>query len=310
MSDASPSAAHLARAAAIRERLGAAYPASSHWVETEAGWVHHLDEGARDSTLGPVLCVHGNPTWSWYFRKVVAGLSERRRVLAVDHLGCGLSEKPQDWPYRLEGHVDNLERLVLERDLTDLTLWLHDWGGAIGMGLAVRHPERVGRVVLGNTAAFHLPRIPKRIAICRWPVFGALALRGFGAFSRAAVSQAVERPMSAADKRAMLAPYGSWHDRIAQLRFVQDIPLTPDHPTWDTLAAIDAGLGQLADKPMAIHWGMKDWCFTEHFLDGWLDRFPKAAVTRHADAGHYLLEDAGGEVVPAVAGWLDEVEGA
>lgn len=303
-----PPAPVLASAARTRDQLDASYPFASHWQRQPEGWMHYVDEGPADGPHGPLLCVHGNPTWSYYFRRVVSGLSDRRRVLAVDHLGCGLSEKPQDWSYQLEGHVDNLERLVLELDLKDITLVLHDWGGAIGMGLAVRQPDRIGRIILGNTSAFHIPRIPLRIAVCRWPLFGPLALRGFAAFSRAAVHMAVERKLEPAHARGLLAPYGSWHDRIAQLRFVQDIPMKPSHPTWDTLAGIEAGLTLLKDKPMSIHWGMRDWCFTPHFLEGWIERFPGAEVHRHADSGHYLLEDAHAELLPSYTEFLDRVE--
>ena len=264
------------------------YPFAQHGFQTGSGWMNYVDEGAGGA---PILCVHGNPTWSFYFRKVVQEFKSSHRVIAVDHLGCGLSEKPQDWRYDLEGHVDNLEALVLELDLTNITLCLHDWGGAIGMGLSVRQPERIERTMLHNTAAFLSPDLPLRIAASRLPVLGPLLLRGLGAFSRAAVTQAVERPLAPAVKCGLLAPYGNWHDRIAQWMFVKDIPMTPAHPTYATLAAIDAGLAQLQDKPMAIAWGMRDWCFTPAYIERWLERFPAAELLKIEDAGHYLLED-------------------
>ena len=118
--------------------------------------------------------------------------------VALDHLGCGLSDKPQDWPYRLLGHIDNVRGLVQELDLRGLTLGLHDWGGAIGMGLAAREPERVARFVIFNTAAFRSRRIPLRIAICRLPGLGALAVRGLNGFLRASMSMATEKGLSPA----------------------------------------------------------------------------------------------------------------
>jgi haloalkane dehalogenase len=281
------------------------YPFAHHGFETPAGWLHYLDEGAGEA---PLLCVHGNPTWSFYFRRVVLEFKPTHRVIAVDHLGCGLSDKPQDWRYDLEGHIDNLEALVLALDLTNITLVLHDWGGAIGMGLAVRQPERIGRILLHNTAAFPSPDLPLRIAASRWPVVGPLLLRGLGAFSRAAITQAVERPLAPAVKRGLLAPYGTWHDRIAQWKFVKDIPMSPAHPTFATLASVDAGLAQLADKPMAIAWGKRDWCFTPKYIPRWLERFPAAQLLEVEDAGHYLLEDDPEATLRFFREFLDTVE--
>lgn len=308
-SSAQPPAAVRESAARTRAKLGDAYPFESRWFRAPGGWLHYVDEGPTSpggSAAAPLLCVHGNPTWSFYFRSVVRGFRDTHRVLAVDHVGCGLSEKPQDWSYQLAGHVDNLEALVLELDLTNITLVLHDWGGAIGMGVATRHPERIGRILLGNTAAFFADRLPKRIAASRLPVLGPLLLRGFGAFSQAAVRMAVARPLDPVAKRGLLAPYRSWHDRIAQWRFVKDIPMQPGHPSWDELARIDAGLAALRDKPLGIAWGMQDWCFTPAYIDDWLERFPGAEVTRIDAASHYLLEDAPLETLAVYRRFLEE----
>ena len=116
------------------------YPFEQNFFKTRAGALHFLDEGPRDAA--PILCVHGNPTWSFYYRRLVREFRENSRVIAPDHIGCGLSEKPQNWSYRLADHVANLEELVLGLDLRRITLVVHDWGGAIGCGVAVRNPER------------------------------------------------------------------------------------------------------------------------------------------------------------------------
>ena len=278
------------------------YPFEHRFLETPVGALHYLDEGPVDGA--PLLCVHGNPTWSFYYRRVAAQLADERRVVAPDHLGCGLSDKPQHWSYRLADHVDNLERLVLELDLEDITLVAHDWGGAIGCGLAARHPERFTRLFLMNTAAFPAPRIPLRIAVCRTPWFGELAVRGLNAFARAALSMAIEdtERMTSEVRRGYLAPYDSWAARIATHRFVRDIPMGPEHPSYGVLEAIDAGLARLRHLPVRIAWGERDWCFTPMFRRMWLERFPQAEVLALEDAGHYVLEDAHERVLP----WLSE----
>src|SRR5262249_51983282 len=155
------------------------------------------------------------------------------------------------YPYRLARHVENLEQLALHLDLQRITLVVHDWGGPIGLGFAARHPERIARLVILNTAAFPGPA-PLRIRICRTPLFGALAVRGFNAFAGLATSLAVERPLPPLARRGYLAPYHDWASRIATLRFVEDIPLDPRHPSWPALQEVEAGLTRLAGKPACL----------------------------------------------------------
>jgi haloalkane dehalogenase len=272
------------------------YPFRTARLGVPGGAISYVDEGAGP----PVVMVHGNPTWSIYFRHLIAALRGSHRVIVPDHMGCGLSDKPQTYPYRLSNHIENLTLLLRHLDLGPVDLVVHDWGGAIGMGWATRYPELVRRIVVLNTAAFLSPRLPLRIAVCRIPVFGDLALRGLNAFARAATSMAVAQPMGVELRRAYLLPYNSWANRIAQLRFVQDIPLRPAHPTWPVVDGIDRELATLRGKPMQILWGGKDWCFDDHFLAGWLGRFPAAQAFRFDHAGHYVLEDAHEEIAPRV----------
>ena len=252
--------------------------------------MHYIDEGEGDV----LLMVHGNPTWSFAWRNLVKEFSKTHRVIAVDHIGCGFSDKPQDFDYVLENHVDNLEGLIKQLDLSNITLVAHDWGGAIGMGAAGRNPDRFSRFVLMNTAAFRSKRIPLRIAVCRIPVFGSIAIRGFNAFAAAAQTMAVEnrRRMTKAIRNGYLAPYNNWANRIATHQFVLDIPLRESHPSFGELTKIEQGLEQFNDNPVLFVWGEKDWCFTTAFLDEFEQRFPNAETLRIPDAGHYVFEDA------------------
>ena len=232
-------------------------------------------------------------------------MSDRYRVIAPDHIGCGLSDKPADYPYTLKTHIDNVERLIDHLGLTDVTLGVHDWGGAIGMGWAVRHVEQVRRLVVCNTAAFFGP-VPFRIRICRWPVLGDLAVRGLNGFLRASFVMATAKPggLSPAVKRGFLLPYNSWANRIAIKRFVDDIPLRKGHRSHAVLTAIESSLSQLTGKPMIIFWGGKDFCFHDTFLAGWRKRFPDATVHRFADASHYCIEDAHERILPLLRDFL------
>lgn len=269
----------------------------SAFLQLPAGRLHFVDEGPREGET--VLCLHGNPTWSFFYRGLVETLRERWRVVAPDHLGCGRSDKPLDWSYRLADHVANLEQLVEALELSEITLVLHDWGGAIGMGFARRHPELVRRLVILNTAAFASPRMPWRIRACRTPIVGPYLVRRWNAFAGMATHMAVEKKLAPQVRAQFLAPYDTPAHRIAIQRFVEDIPMSPSHPSWSELDATARGLAQFADRPALIVWGEKDWCFTPRFREEWMRRFPAAEVHRLERAGHWLLEDEP-ELVPAL----------
>lgn len=278
----------------------AEYPFQPRLLDIDGHRLAYLDEGG-----GPVVVmIHGNPSWSYLYRNLVSGLRDRFRCIVPDHLGCGFSDKPQAYPYRLANHIDNLERLLDHLGVTRCTLVVHDWGGAIGMGWAGRYPERVAGVVVLNTAAFRSQRLPLRIAFCRWPLLGPLLVRGLNGFARAATVMAVTRPMRPEIARGFLAPYDSWRNRVAVLRFVQDIPMAEKHPSWSTLTAVEEGLGRLHRCPMLICWGGRDFCFNDHFYQEWQRRFPQAEAHYFATANHYVLEDALAEIQPLITHFL------
>ncbi len=282
-------------------------PFTPHFFDRDGLKMHTVDEGQGD----PVVCVHGNPTWSYAFRHLIEDLRRDHRVLAPDHIGCGLSDKPGDdrYTYTAASRVADLEALLEDRGVRDdVTLIVHDWGGMIGLAWAVRHPERVRRIVLLNTGAFRLPstkRLPFALWLTRSPL-GALLVRGGNAFARGTARIATKRAPLAAEVRAQyLAPYDSWANRIATLRFVQDIPLSPGDRAWPILEEVEAGLTTLADRPIWIGWGDRDIVFDHHFLAEWERRFPEAEVHRFADAGHFVFEDARDEIVAGVRAFLE-----
>jgi haloalkane dehalogenase len=165
-------------------------------------------------------------------------------------------------------------------------------------------PERFSRIVLFNTGAFPPPFIPWRIGICKTPLFGDIALRGLNGFARLALKMAVEKPLPREVKAGLIAPYDSWAHRIATLRFVQDIALSPRHPTWQVLERIEAGLPSLANRPIQLIWGMKDWCFRPECLERFLKHWPNAEAHRLEDAGHYVVEDAKEQILPLMREFL------
>jgi len=287
------------------------YPFTGRTLKLDGLSYHYLDEGAGE----PVVMVHGNPSWSFYYRNLVLALRDRYRCIVPDHIGCGLSDKPGDdrYDYTLSRRVDDLERLIDSLDLQGkITLVLHDWGGMIGMAYATRHPERIARLVLLNTAAFHLPKekkFPLGLKICRETALGTLLVRGFNAFSAgASVVGCKKHPMSAELQAAYRSPYDSWANRIATLRFVQDIPLKPGDSNYALVSEVADNLHRFSELPIAIFWGELDFVFDTTFLAEWMRRFPKAEVHRYPDGGHYILEDMKEEVVPLIADFLQRTE--
>lgn len=269
------------------------YPFKSHCIELQGHHYHYVDEGSGEHAI---VMVHGNPTWSFMFRDLIKEFSTRFRVIAVDHLGCGMSDKTQKHSYRLEDHVDNLELLLLHLKLESITLMVHDWGGAIGMGFAIRHTRRVKRFVIMNSAAFTFKFMPWRIGLCRIPQISDYLIRRLNIFVNAAQFMTTVKPMAPLVKLGYRLPYGNYEDRIAILRFVQDIPTGPESPSFESLLEIEHGLWNFRGMPIAIVWGMRDWCFNSRFLNEWRERFPAASVLELPDAGHFLIEDAGTEI--------------
>lgn len=287
------------------------YPFTGHDLDLDGLRYHYLDEGSGP----PVVMVHGNPSWSFYYRNLVIELRDRYRCIVPDHIGCGFSDKPGDdrYDYTLTRRVDDLEQLLDHLGIGEkITLVLHDWGGMIGMAYAVRHPERISRLVILNTGAFHLPkekRFPFALKLCRNTRLGAFLVRGGNAFSLAASFVGCKRnTMPVELRQAYRLPYDTWRNRIATLRFVQDIPLAPGDRNYELVSAVAAGIGQFSSLPMAIFWGERDFVFDCSFLAEWQQRFPRAEVHRYPDAGHYILEDAQEEIIPLIACFLDRTE--
>lgn len=278
------------------------YPFEPKRFDTGRGVISYLDEGSGDEA---VVMVHGNPTWSFYYRNLVLGLRDRVRCIVPDHLGCGLSEKPQDFPYTLSEHVKNLRSLLDRLNLRKIHLIVHDWGGPIGLGAALQKPEQLGRVVLLNTAAFADTIVPWRIRLCRAPVLGEWLVRGLNGFAWPATWMSVTTPLSRDVKRGFLYPYDNWANRIATHRFVVDIPAGKGGASDRALAEIEPKLTILRDRPVRILWGGRDFCFNRHYYNRWKVLLPGADADYFETAGHYVLEDAGEQCLQEIVGFLN-----
>ena len=278
------------------------YPFTGTFRNVNGHQMHALDEGQGDT----VIMLHGNPTWSFYYRDLVLGLRNTHRVMVPDHIGCGLSDKPDErsYEYTLRRRVDDLEALIEQAGVKEpITLVMHDWGGMIGMAYATRHPERIGRLVLLNTAAFHLPKskkLPRTLWVCRKTPLGDFFIRDTGIFTSVLARLAVCRPMEQRVREAYLLPYRAPQDRTGLLHFVQDIPLEPGDPSYGLVSEVQANLPAFRQTPTLILWGDRDFVFDHHFLREWQNILPEAEVHHFPNAGHYVLEDAGPEILPLI----------
>ncbi|MDR1920253.1 MAG: alpha/beta fold hydrolase [Candidatus Adiutrix sp.] len=256
--------------------------------------LNHVDEGAGP----PVLMVHGNPTWSFFYRRLISELAPDFRCLAPDHIGMGLSSRPgaDEYGFRLSDRVADLGHFIDGLGLTEpLHLVTHDWGGPIGLAWAADHPDQTASLTILNTAT-RVPagyRLPWRLALFKKmePLGAYLAVR-HNLFVRGTAALGVVKPLSEAAKRGFAAPYETAADRLAIGRFVADIPLSPRHPSFAFLAEADRKAAErLRNKPMTLVWGLRDFVFNRAVFFDWRRRFPEAEVLALPEAGHYLLED-------------------
>lgn len=284
-------------------------PGWSRLIETSSlddgrTW-HLLDNQVDDPTL-TLLCVHGNPTWSYLWRDLIASAPEGIRVIAMDHLDMGYSERTGA-TRRLAQRIDDLSALTDELGLTGpIAVVAHDWGGPISLGWAEEHRSRLAGIVLMNTAV-HQPegsRAPSLIRMVRTrgilknvgettPMF----IRGAMALARPRLAKPI--------REAYEAPYRTADRRAAIAAFVDDIPLSNDHPSYDTLYEVAAGLERFADVPVLLLWGPSDPVFSDLYLRDLAQRLPHADMHRFIGSGHLLPEDA--DIASALYPWLDQL---
>lgn len=287
------------------ETFNGTFPFAPRYRTVNGFAMHFVDEGAGE----PVVFVHGDPTWGYLWRRCIPPLSARYRCVVPDHMGMGKSGTPPERErYRLAQHIDNLERLLLALDLSGITLVLHDWGGPVGLGFAVRHRDRVKRLALMNTWAFApwpggpLPRLLEIIRSRRGEHF-VLERNGYVEPALMGGTCHPER-VSKELLEAYLAPFPTPASRIALLCWSRDIPVGEGDPSFAEMKRIERALGAFDPVPTVVVWGMRDSVLTSPVLEMWRRALPRASIVALEDAGHFLQEDAPQAVVAALERFL------
>jgi cis-3-alkyl-4-acyloxetan-2-one decarboxylase len=276
-----------------------------------AGRLHYLDEGRGE----PIVMVHGNPTWSFYFRNLVLGLRDSYRCIVPDHIGCGLSDKPtlEQYDFSLTSRIDDLDNLLTSLNLTEkITLIVQDWGGMIGLSYAARYPEKIARIIATNTGCGPLPKskpFPWSLWLGRNTRLGAWLILHQNLFCKLAAKWCVtKKPLTTEVREMFLKPYDSPEHRLAVLKFVQTIPLSDKDPGYAIVTDTALSLAKFANTPTLLLWGLKDFVFDKHFLADFQTRLPHAVTHTYPDCGHYLLEDAGEECLQLIKEFLQQTK--
>ena len=267
------------------------YPFTPKTFAQPMGTMSYLDEGSSD----PFVMVHGNPSWSFEFRALIKHFSQTNRCIAPDHIGFGLSDKPQDWTYLPQQHAENLERLLESLNLNNITLIFDDWGGPIGMSYALKYPEKIKSIIVTNTWL--------------WPVQDDWYYRAFSGFMGGGIGRWLIRRYNFFAWSVVKQAYGDKRRLTPEVHrhFFQALPEGQRKGSYvfpkqiigasDWLAGLWSQRAKLAGKVKLIAWGMKDIAFREKELNTWTVAFPEATVVRYADAGHFVSEEKPAELI-------------
>jgi len=270
----------------------ALFPVEHRFMDLDDTRIHYVDEGSGDT----LLLLHGNPAWSFLYRKIIAALKPIFRCVALDYPGYGMSGVPARYGFTPEEHSAVVERFVDRLGLKDLTIMVQDWGGPVGFGLAVRRPELARGFIIGNTFA--------------WPLEGEQRIRFFSSVMGGAMGSALTSAFNfaprfffwrgfakppAPDVRAMyLAPWRNRARRMASVVGPRQLIAASNY-----LRQVEAGLPQLSDRPALIVWGRKDFAFGEAYAARFAKLFPRNTTIFYDDASHFLQEDAGERIAAA-----------
>ncbi len=262
------------------------YPFASHYFTLPIGNMHYVDEGIGD----PIVMVHGNPGWSFEFRKLIKELSKSNRCIAPDHIGFGFSDKPHNWNYLPVNHAENFEKFMDNLALTNITLVVNDWGGPIGLSYAIKNPEKIKRLIILNTFLWgvkgdkHFERFSKLMG----GIVGKFGTKYFNLFGRLVVKNAVgnKRLLTNHIHKCYYKHFGKPANRKGCWVFPREV--VASHSWLNSLWAQKHKINKL---PTTFIWGMKDIAFREKELDFWAAHWNHAKIITLENTGHFPQEE-------------------
>jgi len=282
------------------------FPFTPHYHHVNGFDMHYVDEGSGE----PIVLLHGDPTWGYLYRKFIPSLARQHRCIVPDQMGMGKSGASQAlYPYRLRHHINNLESLLLHLDLHQITLVLHDWGGPVGLGFAIRYPERIKRLILTNTWAFASwpgGSFPRLLTIIRSERGEKFVLEKHGYLEPALIGT-TNHPENLTEvvMDAYRAPFPTPESRRALLCWSRDIPVSEADPSYAEMQQIEAALPLFTNTPILLLWGMRDPVLNVSVLRIWQRLYPHATTYELADASHFLQEDAPEQMVRWIKEFLE-----
>lgn len=275
------------------------YPFQSKFAQLKAGNMHYIEEGKGET----LLFVHGTPTWSFLYRELVKPLSKHYRCIAIDHLGFGLSEKPENFTGTPENHANNLGEFIRKLNLRDITLVVHDFGGPIGLGAGIANAERIKKVVLFNSWLWETRHNPDAQKIDKtinsW--LGKFLYLNLNFSPKVLLKKgfADKKLLPAPVHQQYIQPFPDKQSRMPLLTFARELVGSSDWygEQWEQLDT-------LANKDWLILWGMKDTFITPEYLDKWKNRLPHATI-REMECGHFVQEEQPVESVREIRTFLN-----
>ncbi len=285
------------------ETFGGTWPFAPRFFEYDGVRLHYVDEGSGE----PIVLLHGNPTWGYLYRKFIPPLAQTNRCVVPDYMGFGKSGKPLDKPYTLARHIENVTALLLHLELRNITLVVQDWGGPVGLGFAVDHPDRIKRLVILNTWAFRIPagtQLAPLLELFRQPHVGEAMVQGLNLFVEGFLPAGIHHKERLNEiMPAYRTPFPDWNSRIGTLCFPRDIPVGDDHPSTPTMGHIQDNLGKLS-VPTIIIWGMQDPAIPPPLIAAWQTIYPHAEAHQIESASHFLQEDEPKQIVSLIQQFL------
>ncbi|MCF8277025.1 MAG: alpha/beta fold hydrolase [Flavobacteriales bacterium] len=276
------------------------YPFDNRYIQLNAGKMHYIDEGEGDA----ILFVHGTPAWSFLYREHIRSLSTNYRCIAIDHIGFGLSEKPDDFDGTPQSHSQNLTEFIEKLDLKNITLVVHDFGGPIGLSSAIKHHHRIKQLIMFNTWLWETKNNPEAQKVDK------ILNSAIGKFLylRLNLSPKLLLKQGFSDKNKLtkkihnqyIKPFPDKTSRVSLLNLGKSLVGSSDwyQEQWEKLDA-------LADKPWLILWGTKDGFITPQYLQKWKKRLP-AAVVKEYECGHFVQEEKPSETIEEIDRFMNQ----